>query len=71
MTYIYYSKFESENADGDKISGSDKSRNYLVVGSVFKPKAGWFIRPRFSFHFGGENGVMFDVKPILDIWYIF
>ncbi len=71
ITYIYYKKFENMDSNDNEIAGSDKSRNYFVFGGVIKPKKGFFVRPRFSFHFGGENGVIFDIKPILDIWYVF
>ena len=71
ITFIHCKVFENKDADGNKIAGSNKSRNYFVIGTVYKPKAGIFIRPKLNFFVGGENGVIFSVKPILDVWYVF
>lgn len=71
VTFIHYKVFENKDADGNKIAGSNKSRNYFVIGTVYKPKAGLFLRPKLSFFMGGKNGVIFNVKPIFDMWYVF
>ena len=69
VCYIHYEQFDGETDSGKTIDG--KSRNYIQTGIVYKPVSGLFLRPKVAFHFGGENGVMFDYKPMFDIWYIF
>lgn len=70
LTYIYYSQSEREN-DGVTVDNSQKSRHYVCLGGVWKPKPGLFIRPKVSFPLSGEGGILFDYKPMIDIWYVF
>jgi len=70
-TYIYYNQAESEDTNGNSIADSDKTRHYFVLGGVYKPKPGLFIRPKVLLPIGGENKINYSFKPVLDIWYIF
>lgn len=70
-TYIYYSQFKKKNPDGDEIDESQKIRHNFVLGGVWKPKKGLFIRPKIVFPGGGEGGKNFGFKPVLDFWYVF
>jgi len=71
MTYIFYNQAEKEDEDGNKIENSDKTRHNFVLGGLWKPQKGLFIRPKIVLPLGGENGRNFGFKPVLDVWYIF
>jgi hypothetical protein len=70
LTYIYYSQGEKEN-DGTAVTNSEKNRNYVALGGVWKPKKGMFVRPKVLFPIGGEGGSLFAYKPLIDFWYVF
>ena len=70
-TFIYYSKYKNKDADDNEVAGSDKTRKYFVIGGVYKPVPGIFLRPKLSFFLGGKNGVIFSAKPMFDFWYVF
>lgn len=71
-TYIYYSKLSNKNVPaGTIIQNIDKKRHYFVIGGVYKPKKGVFVRPKISFAIGGEKLINFTFKPMLDFWYVF
>ncbi len=69
-TYIYYDQAKLKN-DGQAVQNSDKIRHTWVLGGIYKPKAGIFIRPKILLNIGGENGKVYTIAPKLDIWYIF
>ncbi|MCK5147745.1 transporter [bacterium] len=71
ITYINYQVFKKQNADGDAIDCTHKSRHYLSPGFIWKPVKGLNIRPKVLIPFGGEGGSLFSVKPLLDFWYTF
>jgi len=71
-TYIYYSKLTDKNVPaGSAVVNTDKNRHYFVLGGVYKPKKGIFIRPKIAFAIGGEELINFDFKPMIDLWYVF
>ncbi|MBT3233529.1 MAG: transporter [Calditrichaeota bacterium] len=69
--FIYYSMGQRENADGDAIDNSEKSRVNLVLDAVIRPKAGLTVRPRVLIPLGGEGAENVSFKPIIDLWYVF
>ncbi|MBL7191927.1 transporter [bacterium] len=71
-TYIYYKKWPNEDVPlGTEIADIEKSRNYLVLGGVYKPISGLFIRPKVAFSIGGEYLIDYEFNPTIDIWYVF
>ncbi len=70
ITYIYYSQSKKESAAG-VIANSEKIRRYFVLGGVYKPMKGMFIRPKVVIPIGGEGGILFDYKPLIDFWFVF
>ncbi len=69
-TYIYCGQGEKE-VDGTAVTNSDKTRHYLCLGCVYKPKKGVFFRPKLTLPLGGENGQNYTVLPKVDFWYVF
>ncbi len=70
MTYIYYSQTKKET-DAGIVANSQKIRHYFVLGGVYKPIEGMFIRPKVVMPIGGEGGSLYAFKPLIDFWYIF
>ncbi|MDP8240158.1 MAG: transporter [Candidatus Hatepunaea meridiana] len=70
VTFIPYMVAEKEN-DGNAVTDSDKTRYTFVLGGVFKPQKGIFVRPKIAFALGGKTGNNYSFKPVLDLWYIF
>lgn len=69
-TYIYYNQGDKK-VDGVSSDETNKIRHTFVLGGVYNPKSGWFIRPKISMFLGGEGGMTYTLAPKLDIWYIF
>lgn len=71
LTYVRYQVAKRENADGAVMAHTQKSRNYLSPGLVWKPIRGLNVRPKVLIPLGGTGGSLFTVKPLLDLWYTF
>ena len=69
-TYIMDDWGDGEDADGNSIK-NEKIRHFFVLGGVWKPKPGLFIRPKVSFSLGGKIGTNASYVPKLDVWYVF
>ena len=71
LSYIYYGQGKRKNAAGDIVDNTQKSRNYAVMGLVFKPVKGLFIRPKVTIPVAGKGGNLFTIKPVLEAWFVF
>ncbi len=71
LTYIYYSKGKDKDTDGIVQDKTRKISHTFVLGGVWKPQKGVFIRPKIDFPLGGKGGSIYSFKPVLDFWYIF
>ena len=69
-TYIYYNQADKEDHEVT-VANTDKIRHNFVIGGVYKPIPGLFIRPKVVFPIDGKNGVNATVVPKFDIWYVF
>ena len=69
--YTYNGQAKSKDASGAAIAGSDKKRHVLCIGGTYKPKPGMFIRPKIALPLGGENGLNYEFKPMVDFWFTF
>ncbi len=70
-TYIMMKKWKDRTAAGVMKPNSHKIRHIAQVGAVYKPNKGVFIRPKVAFIVGGEVGLKYDFKPMIDFWYVF
>ncbi len=70
-TYIHTRKWKDRTAPGVITPNTHKIRHIAQVGGVYKPKKGVFIRPKVAFTVGGEVGLAYTFKPMLDLWYVF
>jgi len=71
LTYTHYRLSKRADADGAAMAHTQKTRNYLSPGLVWKPIKGLNVRPKVLIPFGGTGGSLFTVKPLLDLWYTF
>ena len=71
LTYIYNGQGKQKDATGNLVEHSQKSRHYGVVGFLYKPVKGLFIRPKVTIPVAGKGGSLFTIKPLIDAWFIF
>ena len=75
MTFIYFNQDPKLDKLGqivqDPAKVYQKTRNNFVLGGVYKPRPGLFIRPKLVFFIDGQGGKMYSWAPKIDVWYIF
>jgi len=71
LTYVFFNQGKKQTAGGIHVTNSEKVRHYVVIGGVYKPIKGMFVRPKVSIPIGGKGSKNFDFKPMLDFWYVF